>query len=85
MVGLVVGFGEFAGVLVFGLVLGLAFGFAVGSADGVIKWAEQPASSTLATTPLTSWKADRALTLLRVITLALAVGLTPGPRHSGVE
>ncbi|WP_329430647.1 NACHT domain-containing protein [Streptosporangium sp. NBC_01495] len=64
--------------LAFGLLVGLAVGLAVGSADGVIKWAEQPASSTIATTPLTSWKADRTLTLLRVITLGLGVGLGLG-------
>jgi len=55
------------------LAFGLAFGLAAGLATGVIKWAEHPASSTIATTPLTSWKADRSLTLLRVVTLGLVV------------
>ncbi|MER6831609.1 NACHT domain-containing protein [Streptosporangium sp. NPDC000563] len=64
--------------LVYGILGGFIVGFVVGFADGMIKWAEQPASSTAATLPLTSWKADRALTLLRVVTLGLAVGLPVG-------
>ncbi|GAA3419741.1 NACHT domain-containing protein [Streptosporangium vulgare] len=76
--------------LVVGLTIGLATGFTVGLAvvltsvlaavlaAGVMEWAEQPASSTVATTPLTSWKADRTLTLLRTMTFGLPFGIAGG-------
>jgi hypothetical protein len=71
VMGLVVGFPE-------GLPTGLAAGLAVwltsGLASGFTAWAENPASTGQASTPLTSWQADRALNLLR----AAAIGLTSG-------
>ncbi|MEU4835875.1 NACHT domain-containing protein [Streptosporangium sp. NPDC023615] len=56
------------------LVVGLTVSF-VGES---IKWAERPASFTAATTPLTIWKADRTLTLLRVLSFGLVGGLAVG-------
>ncbi|WP_329428141.1 site-specific integrase [Streptosporangium sp. NBC_01495] len=77
--GLVYGLAGGLGIgLGYGLIGGFIVGFMVGLADGMVKWAEQPASSTAATTPLTSWKADRTLTLLRAVTLGLAAGLPVG-------
>ncbi|MET8162271.1 NACHT domain-containing protein [Sphaerisporangium sp. NPDC005289] len=84
VIGLVYGFTlelaiEFAGDLVTGLLvgalLGAVAGLVFGLAFGLIAWAEQPASTTTATTPLSSWKADRRLTVLRTVTFGLVFGL----------
>jgi hypothetical protein len=53
--------------LVFGLIGGLAYQF--------IRWAETPTRTGQASTPMTSWRADRALNMLRITTF----GLTAGP------
>lgn len=77
--GLAFGFlGKLPGGPAVGLTYGLAIGLVFGLTSGVLKWAEQSASFTVAITPPTSWKADRTLTLLRVITLGLAVGFIFG-------
>jgi hypothetical protein len=56
--------------LVFGLIGGLTYGF--------IKCAETPTQTEQASTPMTSWQADRALNMLRITTFALAAGLAFG-------
>jgi hypothetical protein len=56
--------------LVFGLIGGLTYGF--------IKCAETPTQTGQANTPMTSWRADRALNILRITTFALATGLAFG-------
>lgn len=55
-----------------GVASGLAVGLAHGSASGLVAWAEAPTPTGRASTPLTSWRADRALNLVR----AAAVGVT---------
>lgn len=61
--------------LVMGLVVGLPVGLTVGHVIGLIKWAETPASTNHATTPMASWKADRNLNLLRLDATMLAIVL----------
>ncbi|MEV4249342.1 NACHT domain-containing protein [Streptosporangium canum] len=70
--------------LAFGLRFGLVFGPAVLLVSGLVTWAEQPASGTTAATPLSSWRADRRLTLLRVLSTTVAVALA-GWLAFGVE
>ncbi|MFI7615790.1 NACHT domain-containing protein [Nonomuraea terrae] len=69
------------------LAAGLAFGLtvvliapvlAVGLAAALTKWVEVPARADRATTPVTSWRADRALHLVRISVLGLAAGLVYG-------
>lgn len=48
------------------------------SAKAVIEWTEQPASSATALSPPAMWKSDRALTLLRTSSVAVAGGLVFG-------
>ncbi|GHE48301.1 hypothetical protein GCM10017673_57550 [Streptosporangium violaceochromogenes] len=77
--GLWVGFSfVIAGAPSFVIAGGFAFGLASGLTVGVISWAEKPASSTAAITPLSSWKADRGLARLRAITSGLAFGIAAG-------
>ncbi|MFG1957539.1 hypothetical protein [Nonomuraea sp. NPDC049028] len=83
--GLVVG-------LQFGLVVGLVVGLIAGAmawiaagpmsgpitvAIGLIKWAEQP-TLTSTSTSRSSWQADGALTLLRMVLVGLVFGVTGG-------
>ncbi len=49
----------------FALSFGPLLAFGGGLAVGLVRWAEQP-TLTLVRTPVSSWRADRALTLLRV-------------------
>ncbi len=65
---------EFLGVLVLGVVFGL-FGVLV---FGLLDWAEQPTSTSMAITPQSMWNADRTLTLLRTTTFGLVSGLGVG-------
>ncbi|MFB4277437.1 hypothetical protein ACBJ59_19255 [Nonomuraea sp. MTCD27] len=53
-----------------GLVFGLVFGVAV----GLIKWAEQPKLVSFST-PRSTWRADRTLTLFRGVAISLMFGL----------
>jgi hypothetical protein len=57
---------------------GLVFGLIGGLTYGLIKWAETPTRTGQASTPMTSWRADRALNMLRIITFGLAAGLAFG-------
>ncbi|KAA9373883.1 hypothetical protein F5972_33485 [Microbispora cellulosiformans] len=63
-----------AGGLVFGPGSGLGFGLMF----GLLEWAEQPASTTIAITPQSIWNADKTLTLLRTSTFGLVSGLVFG-------
>jgi len=47
-------------------------------ASAFTAWAETPTPTGQATTPLTSWRADRTLNLTRVATIGLTGGLTAG-------
>ncbi|MEU8193119.1 hypothetical protein AB0C10_04980 [Microbispora amethystogenes] len=67
-----------AAELAFGIAFGIAVGIAFGIAVGLIRWAEQPATTTTATTPQSTWNADRTLTLLRTTTFGLAAGIAGG-------
>lgn len=77
--GLAVGF---ATGLMSGLAAGIGFGLAVGLtsglASGFTTWAESPALTGQASTPQSSWRADRALNVLRTLTIGLTSGLTAG-------
>lgn len=77
--GLVTGltFGSTLG-LTAGVALGLAAGLTYGLATGLTAWAEAPTSTGHADTPLTSWRADRTLNLMRATTVGLTSGLTGG-------
>ncbi|WP_187438295.1 NACHT domain-containing protein [Actinomadura decatromicini] len=70
------------GLLVRRLAAGLAAGFAAGPwavlAFGLSAWVETPAATGRANTPVATWRADRALHLLRACTFGLAGGLTFG-------
>ncbi|RGA06328.1 NACHT domain-containing protein [Microbispora triticiradicis] len=67
------------GWVVFGLVGWLAFALVFTLLFGLLEWAEQPASTTIAITPQSMWKADRTLTLLRTPTFWLVGGMLIGP------
>jgi hypothetical protein len=85
--GLLAGFGMGLGTglaygLSTGLIAGLATGLAAGLtyelAAGLTTWAETPTPAGQADTPLTSWRADRTLNLLRATTVGLAAAITGG-------
>jgi NACHT domain len=65
-----------------GLAAGLASGLAVGLtsslAAGFITWAENPAPTGRASTPLTSWQADRSLNHSRAAAIGCASGVSAG-------
>ncbi len=61
-----------------GLAGGLAYGLAGGLPYGLVRWAEAPTYEGRANTPLSSWHADRALNLIRLVALGMAVGLAGG-------
>jgi NACHT domain len=69
--GLVFGF-------VFGLGTGLGTGLAFGLVAGLVQWAETPATTDRASTPLSSWRADRTLILMRMSLTAVAFGIAYG-------
>jgi hypothetical protein len=50
-------------------------GFIIGLVVGFISWVETPMPSDRASTPMTTWRADRPLNLLRSIVLVLLGGL----------
>ncbi|MFG2090284.1 NACHT domain-containing protein [Spirillospora sp. NPDC048824] len=54
---------------------GLVFGLPLTLALGLVAWAATPAQTHHATTPMSSWRTDRSLNLLRVSTITLAFGL----------
>ncbi|MFC6086095.1 NACHT domain-containing protein [Sphaerisporangium aureirubrum] len=61
-----------------GAVTGLSVGLAYGFASGFTAWAESPTPEGRAGTPQTSWRADRALNLVRAITVGSTCALTGG-------
>ncbi|TDD87307.1 NACHT domain-containing protein [Actinomadura rubrisoli] len=70
--------GGLTGGLAGGLAGGFAFGLVGGLTIGVLRWVETSAQAEHATTPMSSWRADRTLNLLRIATNGLAGGLTGG-------
>ncbi len=68
-----------------GLMIGLPIGLSIGLAVGLTKWVEVPARAERATTPVTSWRADRALHLVRIAVLALVAGLAVGLAYGLTE
>ncbi|WP_214327461.1 NACHT domain-containing protein [Nonomuraea sediminis] len=65
-------------IIVAALVSGLAVGLAHGFAAGLATWAEAPSSAGRASTPPTSWRADRTLNLVRAATIGSSAALTGG-------
>lgn len=61
-----------------GLVTGLGVSLAYGLASGVTAWAEAPTPAGRTNTPLASWRADRALNLIRAAMVGLTSGLIVG-------
>ncbi|GAA1266680.1 NACHT domain-containing protein [Sphaerisporangium rubeum] len=59
------------------ILIGLVAGLAAGSVMEVVKWAETPALTSI-TTPRLSLRADRTLTLLRMLILGLMVAVLSG-------
>jgi len=83
VIGLVSGFVTALGAgpgpgLAIGLGTALVVGLLSGSADGLVGWAETPTPEGRASTPVTNWRADRALNLTRSITGGAAGGLIIG-------
>ncbi|TMR26718.1 NACHT domain-containing protein [Nonomuraea zeae] len=70
--------GAVAATLVAGVVSGLAVGLAYGFAAGFAAWAEAPSPAGRASTPLSSWRADRTLNLVRTATIGSTAALTGG-------
>ncbi|MEW2353425.1 NACHT domain-containing protein [Spirillospora sp. NPDC029432] len=66
----------FATGLRVGLVFALLFGFPLTLALGIMAWAATPAPTQHATTPMSSWRTDRRLNLLRFSTIIVAIALT---------
>lgn len=69
--------GSFDGLMA-GLTTALAICLAYGLSAGLTAWAEAPTPAGRANTPLTSWRADRTLNLMRTVTVGLTCGLTGG-------
>ncbi|GAA3844135.1 NACHT domain-containing protein [Sphaerisporangium flaviroseum] len=63
--------------LVVALAFGLAFGLVFGLVAGLITWAEQP-TLTSNSTPLSTWRTDKGLLLLRVLPSGIGAGLAFG-------
>ncbi|MFF5264969.1 NACHT domain-containing protein [Actinomadura viridis] len=61
--------------VVFGLVFVFVFGLPLALALGIMAWAATPAQTHHATTPMSSWRTDRRLNLLRFSTITLSVVL----------
>lgn len=77
--GLVVGLRDgLDGGLAAGLGVSIAVCLSYGLAAGLTAWAEAPTPAGRASTPLTSWRADRTLNLTRATMIGLASGLTGG-------
>jgi hypothetical protein len=72
------GIGATGGAVVAPLTAGLIAGFIIWLAAWILMWAESPAANDRAITPISSWRADRTLILLRVSLVALAFGLAFG-------
>lgn len=85
--GLLMGHATFG--LTFGLTLGIAFGLARGGTIGLSRWMEVPALTAGASTPVSSWRADRLLNLVRLLMLGIAYGIAfgvvAGVRYGVVE
>ncbi|WP_207934828.1 hypothetical protein, partial [Actinomadura sp. KC06] len=62
--------------LAVGLGVGLMVGFPLALALGIMAWAATPAQTHHATTPMSSWRTDRRLNLLRFSTITLAFALS---------
>ncbi|MEV1174688.1 NACHT domain-containing protein [Nonomuraea sp. NPDC049784] len=62
---------------VFGLAAGIVLGPVVGLMVKLAEWAERP-TLTSTSTPHSTWRSDRTLTLLRTLAVGLVVGLTVG-------
>lgn len=73
MLGLGVVLGDGLGV---GLMFGLVFGLPLALALGIMAWAATPTQTHHATTPMSSWRTDRRLNMLRFTTITLLVVLT---------
>ncbi|MGV9386496.1 NACHT domain-containing protein [Nonomuraea sp. NPDC003707] len=69
--------GRLTPMLVLGPVIGLAGGLGATLISGLIDWAEQP-TLTSTSTPHSSWRADRALLVLRTVVSGLVSGLVVG-------
>ncbi|RVX41113.1 hypothetical protein EDD27_3582 [Nonomuraea polychroma] len=61
-----------------GFGFGIALWLGITLASGLITWAEQPTLASTST-PRSSWRADRALSLLRMVVTGLVTGLVFGP------
>ncbi|MEU4227449.1 NACHT domain-containing protein [Nonomuraea sp. NPDC026600] len=70
--------GPVLSTLVAGAVSALAVGLAYGTASGFAAWAEAPTPEGQASTPMTSWRADRTLNLVRAGTIGFTGALTGG-------
>ncbi|MGJ6969859.1 NACHT domain-containing protein [Streptosporangium sp. G11] len=73
LVGLIMSGGTLWYALMIGLISGLGFEFAV----GLLAWVEDPAGTTMARSPRSTWQNDRSLTLIRMAS-GLAIGLMAG-------
>ncbi|NVI89123.1 NACHT domain-containing protein [Actinomadura sp. BRA 177] len=62
--------------LLIGVAVGLGVGLPLALALGIMAWAATPAPTHHATTPMSSWRTDRRLNLLRFSTTTLALALT---------
>ena len=61
-----------------GLTTGVTVGVTVGLTVGLLEWIQAPVQAESASTPSSSWRADRTLTLIRTIAAGLAAGPTVG-------
>lgn len=61
-----------------GLLIGFAMTVTAAIAVGVTEWAETPTPADQASTPVSTWRADRALNLMRTVMSGLTAGLTLG-------
>ncbi|RSN69760.1 hypothetical protein DMH08_07785 [Actinomadura sp. WAC 06369] len=59
-----------------GILTGLVLGLPLAIGLGIMAWAATPARTHHATTPMSSWRTDRRLNLLRFFTATLAIVLT---------
>ncbi|MFD1497009.1 NACHT domain-containing protein [Streptosporangium lutulentum] len=68
----------FRKILAPGLAIGLAVGLVLSLALGFMQWAEAPAAAQQVAEPMSSWRADRALNLVRTAMFGLAFVLAVG-------
>lgn len=80
-IGLIGGVGLVHGAMI-AVLVGLVSGATTGLAQVLLMWAEEPALTHPAATPVTSWRGDRILTSLRITLalLAVAAGSAIGAR-----